>query len=1114
MKLPWFSFLKFLDIDLDGFPRMPVNTPTARAESSSMHQDIQMNHIFTRNDPPASNVCGWHHIVDTVRKYTPLDCSRAVLPFSSDVEWPAEINQSMALESISSSHWGFKMLIYLASNRLLGSYDVAGIWEMIEKAGIKQIAKLSYPSYTRNASLAAALECLFEAGILQGHDRIVSWLLDAGVDPNKKIRMHFTETNLHLPLIAARSRSYESWMVRLLLSRGASPVMICCQYHGSPIQYMFWEYLRHFQEEDVWNDLEIFDAYLEIFDAYLEAIATWDHQTESRSHQNSHRDSGTNVCLLADQSPDKLEQRVIRRVEDYATRTSQPSLSLINVKTLIYAVEGGSQGVIRLMHKYGLPMDCCDQNGRTPLAVAMEPTEVDLRYGIMDLDRIRILLELGASPNYHPEYETINGCSSALQAAVNCSDILLDGQIDAIELLTQHGAQAQGRPNCGEKDHLTLVDCALSQEKWSVEELINVLLALQDAGSPLSERSLISILERAYRTGDYHESNVFSDKHITSLREAFGNPLNLSNRSERGWTALDYAVSMYEFELERLLVDHGAKLTRTFAYSQCLAGNFSSREVEDVISRLPTPQTDKQARDLVFHHLIGILMAAQTLDQDFKIVSKLLHEYCLTSRSSKHDACVLYKACVSSEAEIIEVTMELLPDAYSSAALDTLITSRMLSIEERRRFTWELLKRRRRASLNWSEKTRVFLHVVKKAWRNDGDEKILEWLREHDKKAVEYANLRPSTFAIRAFTHDGTKLWRLPDITEWFHWGLEASSYLGLLVVYSGQVEVMDTLLRQGFQPNRRICWSLTALQLAVKRADRPMTLRLLEAGCDVNSRPPWRDIPKSISWYIPREIQEVLASYKLQTHRRTALQLAVEKGDLSIIKLLLEYGADVNGPAAPMGGATALQLACIEGYIEIVRLLISKGADINASGAKYFGRTALEGAAENGRLDIAYLLLERDCRVDGSFRQQYIRAVGFARARGYHVLSNVLKDLGKWNKEDANLLGWTNLRDKKPGCRDRKQELHEDESISEVDSDDLNSRSNEDISYHSGESDSEEYDSTDEEGNATMLVSHVNQAVMDESDSSDYSTGPSATQYSACDELFEYYADEDDEMS
>ncbi|RYP47767.1 hypothetical protein DL768_006235 [Monosporascus sp. mg162] len=138
----------------------------------------------------------------------------------------------------------------------------------------------------------------------------------------------------------------------------------------------------------------------------------------------------------------------------------------------------------------------------------------------------------------------------------------------------------------------------------------------------------------------------------------------------------------------------------------------------------------------------------------------------------------------------------------------------------------------------------------------------------------------------------------------------------------------------------------------------------------------------------------------------------AVERGNLQIIRLLLDAGAAVNAPPSQRFGATALQLAAIKGYIGIARLLISLGANINAPGAKYGGRTALEGAAEHGRLDLVQLLLEEGALVEGMGRKQFIRAVGYACKQDHQVLANLLKSWGGWSEIDEHALAQEDLTD------------------------------------------------------------------------------------------------------
>jgi uncharacterized protein len=52
---------------------------------------------------------------------------------------------------------------------------------------------------------------------------------------------------------------------------------------------------------------------------------------------------------------------------------------------------------------------------------------------------------------------------------------------------------------------------------------------------------------------------------------------------------------------------------------------------------------------------------------------------------------------------------------------------------------------------------------------------------------------------------------------------------------------------------------------------------------------------------------------------------LAAEGGDVEIVKLLIEKGADVN--AKNVDGVTALMFAAGEGRLEAVKLLIEKGS-------------------------------------------------------------------------------------------------------------------------------------------------------------------------------------------
>ncbi|CAG7940457.1 unnamed protein product [Penicillium salamii] len=125
---------------------------------------------------------------------------------------------------------------------------------------------------------------------------------------------------------------------------------------------------------------------------------------------------------------------------------------------------------------------------------------------------------------------------------------------------------------------------------------------------------------------------------------------------------------------------------------------------------------------------------------------------------------------------------------------------------------------------------------------------------------------------------------------------------------------------------------------------------------------------------------------------RRTALQHAVEKGNMELINLLLDHQAKVDGPPARDGGATAFQIACLKGYIGIARRLLDLGANVNEAPAEREGRTALQGAAEYGRIDMLQILLDEGALIVGDGEPQYRKAVELAERNGHHAAARLMK--------------------------------------------------------------------------------------------------------------------------
>jgi len=89
----------------------------------------------------------------------------------------------------------------------------------------------------------------------------------------------------------------------------------------------------------------------------------------------------------------------------------------------------------------------------------------------------------------------------------------------------------------------------------------------------------------------------------------------------------------------------------------------------------------------------------------------------------------------------------------------------------------------------------------------------------------------------------------------------------------------------------------------------------------------------------------------------------AIEESDLKTVKRLLVNNNLIHF-MTPFG--SWLHVACMEGSLEIVKLLIEFGIDINAIGG-VFNAGAINRAASEGQLDIVQYLLDYGAELDTS---------------------------------------------------------------------------------------------------------------------------------------------------
>ena len=112
-----------------------------------------------------------------------------------------------------------------------------------------------------------------------------------------------------------------------------------------------------------------------------------------------------------------------------------------------------------------------------------------------------------------------------------------------------------------------------------------------------------------------------------------------------------------------------------------------------------------------------------------------------------------------------------------------------------------------------------------------------------------------------------------------------------------------------------------------------------------------------------------------------TPLHLAAHYGNLPAVKLLVEYGADVEAVSQNAIGNTPISAAAWGNRFEVVEYLVGVGANVDAPNA--WGSTALHRAIDAGNLEMAGLLVTLGADVD-KVNGDGKSAVEMAKAKGW----------------------------------------------------------------------------------------------------------------------------------
>ncbi|XP_076285450.1 uncharacterized protein LOC143211554 [Lasioglossum baleicum] len=181
--------------------------------------------------------------------------------------------------------------------------------------------------------------------------------------------------------------------------------------------------------------------------------------------------------------------------------------------------------------------------------------------------------------------------------------------------------------------------------------------------------------------------------------------------------------------------------------------------------------------------------------------------------------------------------------------------------------------------------------------------------------------------------------------------------------VKNGDLKIVEDLLKDGADVNtidgtyQIEC--VTLLHSALHREQVEMVKLLIQYGADLNVKDSRRRSPIDIakeSWN--PEFKELLLINGAVVRKDNALHAAVNSGNLEIVEELLKDGVDVNiiEDSDLIIGKTVLHRAVCTRQLELTKLLITYGADVNLKDC--WGKTPLAEAFQIKHTEMVELLL------------------------------------------------------------------------------------------------------------------------------------------------------------